>query len=59
MKTDRTGEEEEEEEEPQLETVMIQHTGAVNRLRVCGRGCNALQLKLCSCRWPRVSRGSW
>ena len=28
-------EEEEEEEEPHLETVMIQHTGAVNRLRVC------------------------
>ena len=32
-------EEEEEEEEdtsdPQLETVMIQHSGAVNRVRVC------------------------
>ena len=46
MMTVHTGEEEEEEEEeqeeeegeeePQLETVMIQHSGAVNRLRVCG-----------------------
>ena len=32
---DEEVEEEDEEEDPELETVMIQHNGAVNRMRVC------------------------